>query len=70
MVVARQPFGPAARLAAGVLATVCLAAGTLALVLAVRRRNVLAGVLAFPVMILGAVYAGAAWRGRPWSWSQ
>ena len=68
MVVARQPFSPTARLAAGLLATVCLAAGALALVLAVRRRHVLVGVLAFPLMVLGAVYAGAAWRGRPWSW--
>ena len=68
MVVARQPFSPAARFAAGLLAAVWLAAGTLALVLAVGRRHVVLGVLAILGLGIGTLFAGAAWRGRPWSW--
>ena len=65
MVVKRQPFGHAARIVAWLLAATCVAAGGAGLAVGIvqgRPRLVLpaAGILG-----LGLLYAGAAWRGRP-----
>ena len=67
MILARRRLSPTARLVAGLLAAACLMGGALAVVLAIMRHRVGMGLLALPVFALGALYAGAAWRGRPWS---
>jgi len=68
MVVERQPLTQTARVVAWLLAAICLTAGGSGLALGIARANLRLALAAAGVLVLGAVYAGAAWRGRPWPW--
>ena len=68
MVVERKPLSHAGRIVAWLLAAICLAAGSVGLVLGIGRRQLVLAVAATSVIGLGLFYAGAAWRGRPWTW--
>jgi len=68
MVVERHPFTPTARLVAWFLAAICLTSGGAAVALGVARTNVGLALAGAGILVLGALYAGAAWRGRPWPW--
>ncbi len=69
MVVSKKPFTRVGRIVAAVTAVVWLAGGVLALLPAVRRGLVVLGILGVLAIGLGVVYAIAAWRGQPWSWT-
>ena len=69
MVVSRKPFSRADRLVAVLLAAACLTGGGVALFVAIQRRHLVLGILTLVVIAVGVLYAGAAWKGRPWSWS-
>jgi len=66
MVVNRQPFGHVARIVAWLLAAICVAGGGVGLALGIVRGHLRLVLAAAGVLGLGAFYAGAAWRGRPW----
>lgn len=68
MVVNRQPFNSGSRLAAYVLAAICVTSGGIGVVIGVVRGRPLIAVAALGILGLGTLYAGAAWRGRPWRW--
>jgi len=68
MVVDRQPFNPTARIVASILASICLTTGSIGLIVAITRARWVLALAAFGVLGLGVLYAGAAWRGRPWPW--
>jgi len=68
MVVNRQPFSSSSRFAAYVLAAICVAGGGIGLVAGIVRGRPLIAVAALVILGLGTLYAGAAWRGRPWRW--
>jgi hypothetical protein len=66
MVVANKPLSVTARIVAGALGVLCLAAGVIGLALAIARGQLLLGVPAIFALVVGVLYTGAAWRGRPW----
>lgn len=65
MVVKRQPFGHAARIVAWLLAGICVAGGGVGLAVGIVRGHPRLVVPAAGILGLGLLYAGAAWRGRP-----
>jgi hypothetical protein len=67
MVVSKKPFTRASRIVAAVIGAAWLGCGILALVTALKRGQVLLGMLGVLALGLGAMYAIAALRGRPWS---
>jgi hypothetical protein len=68
MVVDRQPFTQSARVVAWLLAAICLTTGSAGVALGLVRANLRLALAAAGVLVFGAFYAGAAWRGRPWRW--
>ena len=68
MVVERQPFSLASRIAAWLLSGICVTAGVVGTVLGIERTNVALAAGAAGALALGLFYAVAAWRGRPWPW--
>ena len=68
MVVSRQPFTRTARIVASLLGAICLTSGGVGLALGIPRHRVVLSLAAAGICALGALYFGAAWRGRPWRW--
>jgi len=68
MVVDRQPFAQTARVVAWLLAALCVTSGGAGVVLAIVHAHLRLALAAAGILALGAFYAGAAWRGRPWHW--
>lgn len=60
-----KPLTASARVVAAILAAVCVVAGVLGIVLAVRQSQVLLLLAGAAAIALGLLYGRAAWLGRP-----
>ena len=61
----KAPLTRTARMAAALLAVVCLAAGGFVAIVAIERQSLTLAIASLFGLAMGALYLAAAWRGRP-----